>query len=102
MIVYRVIVHVTNGRIRDFIAATKENHAATRKEPGNLRFDVLRKAGEPSEFLLYEVYISKEAVAAHKKTPHYMKWRDTVADWMAQPREGIEYEVVCPPDESAW
>jgi len=102
MIVYRVNVYVRPEYIADFIVATAENHNCTRTEPGNLRFDVLRSVDDPSLFMLYEVYTSEEAVAAHKETPHYLKWRDTVADWMARSREGSKYDVVCPADEAEW
>ena len=102
MIVYRVNVFVKEDRIDDFIGATVENHENTRKEPGNLRFDVLRSADDPALFMLYEVYDSPEAVDAHKATAHYLKWRETVAGWMAKPREGVKYEVVRPLDETLW
>jgi autoinducer 2-degrading protein len=33
---------------------------------------------------------------AHKNTAHYLKWRDTVADWMAAPRQGLSYRGLFP------
>ena len=57
---------------------------------------------DPTKFLLYEAYESEGAASAHKDTDHYRKWRETVADWMAQPREGIAHTVVCPTERSAW
>ena len=44
--------------------------------------------------MLYEVYKSDEAAAAHKKTSHYLKWRETVEDMMVKPREGVKYSPV--------
>ena len=102
MIVYCVTVHVKPGHEDDFAAATVENHLNTRQEPGNLRFDVLRSADEPSKFFLYEVYDSSESVAAHKETAHYLKWRETVADWMEKPRERRMHHVVCPTGSPEW
>ena len=102
MIVYRVNVRVTKEHIGDFIAATVENHEHTRMDPGNLRFDVLQSADDPGLFMLYEVYTEEDAVAAHKATAHYLKWRDTVADWMAAPREGAKFDSVRPLDEREW
>ena len=102
MIVYCVTVYVKNDHIEEFIAATTENHQGTRQEPGNVRFDVLRSADDPGRFFLYEVYTSKEAVAAHKETPHYNTWRKTVADWMAKPREGLMHQIICPKDAAQW
>jgi len=102
MIVYCVTVYVKPENVQDFIEATKENHENTRKEPGNLRFDVLQSAEDPTRFFLYEVYKSEQAVQAHKETEHYKKWREKVADWMAKPREGIMHRVVCPTSEEEW
>ena len=102
MVVYCVTVYVKTEHVEDFIAATVENHLETRKEPGNLRFDVLQCADDPSRFFLYEVYRSPEAVQAHKETEHYKRWREQVADWMAKPREGIMHRVIRPTEESAW
>ena len=65
-------------------------------ETGNCRFDVLQDAADPSKFLLYEAYESKESAAAHKETAHYLKWRETVADWMAEPRQGVPYQSIAP------
>ena len=102
MIVTCVYVSVKEEYITDFIEASVKNHNGSVKEPGNLRFDVLQSATDPARFLLYEAYESGKTSADHKKTAHYLKWRETVADWMAQPREGVSYKVVCPQERSAW
>ena len=102
MLVNCVTVHVKEEHINDFIKASVENHEGSVKEPGNMRFDVLQRKDDPSRFLLYEAYESEEASAAHKKTPHYLKWKETVADLMAQPREGISYDVISPGERSQW
>lgn len=102
MLVTCVHVYVKKDRIEDFIAASVENHTSSVKEPGNLRFDVLQCDADPSKFLLYEAYESEEAAAAHKETAHYRKWKETVADWMARPREGVTHRAVAPADRSGW
>lgn len=89
-------VHVKPDHIGDFIAATRLNHEASAKEPGNCRFDVLQSPENPAQFILYEAYVSAEAAAEHKQTAHYLTWRDTVADWMAEPRQGIRYDGLFP------
>ena len=80
----------------DFIKATIENHEKSVKEKGNLRFDILRDGSDKNKFLLYEAYDSEQAAAAHKETEHYLKWRETVANMMAQPREGIKHNIIRP------
>jgi autoinducer 2-degrading protein len=96
MITTCVHVWVKPDKIQDFIMETIENHNNSIKEPGNLRFDFSQDTQDPSKFMLYEAYISEEAAAAHKNTAHYFKWRDAVADWMAEPRKGIKYNILAP------
>ena len=102
MIATLVHVYVKEEYIDQFIEATLENYRASIQEPGNLRFDVLQDDENPAKFTLYEAYESEEAAAAHKKTEHYKKWKETVADWMDKPREGVKHQIVAPKDKSAW
>jgi len=87
-----VHVHVKPDHVDDFIKASLANAAASAKEPGNRRFDVLQSAEDPCRFILYEAYATPEDSAAHKETPHYKAWREAVADWMAEPRQGVTYK----------
>jgi autoinducer 2-degrading protein len=91
-----VHVRVRPERVEAFIDATRANHEASSREPGNLRFDVLRAADDPTSFVLYEAYVDAAAAAAHKDTPHYLEWRETVADWMAEPRRGEPFVGIFP------
>ena len=102
MIVNCVYVHVKKESIDAFIKASAENHKGSVREPGNLRFDVLQSKADPSQFLLYEAYESDQAAAAHKETPHYLKWREAVAPFMEKPREGVGYNVLCPTARTKW
>jgi autoinducer 2-degrading protein len=86
-----VHVHVKPEHVEAFIVASRINHEAAIHEPGNVRFDVLQSADDPTRFVLYEAYASPERAAAHKATQHYAAWRDAVAPWMAEPRQGLPY-----------
>jgi len=99
MYVVCVTVYVEPGREDDFVAATRKNHEGTLGEPGALRFDVLRAVDDPSRFFLYEVYRTPDDFKAHQQTEHYAIWKQTVADWMAQPRQGIKHASIFPADE---
>ncbi len=91
-----VHVQVKPEHVDDFIEATRLNHQASIKEPGNLRFDVLQAAEDTARFVLYEAYATAQDAADHKHTPHYLIWRDTVAGWMAEPRQGMRYTGLFP------
>jgi len=93
-----VHVHVKPERGADFRAAATENAIHSLQEPGVTRFDVLQMLDDPDRFMLVEVYRSEADVARHKETVHYLKWRDTVADMMAEPRNGVKYVNIFPED----
>lgn len=46
---------------------------------------------DPCAFTLVEEYADAAAAAAHKATPHYLRWRDAVAGLMAEPRAAASF-----------
>lgn len=96
MIVTIVHVLVKPEHVSAFVDATRENHLQSIKEEGNFRFDVLADEETPGKFILYEAYVSQEHIDAHRQTAHYQKWRETVAPWMAKPRESVRHNMLFP------
>jgi len=101
MFIVHVFVHVNSEQVEAFEAATLENARNSVQEPGIARFDVIQQQDDPTRFLLVEVYRTGDDPAKHKETAHYQKWRDAVADMMAEPRTSIKYTNVFP-DEQGW
>ena len=91
-----VKVQVKPEHVADFIEASRLNHLASVEEAGNCRFDVLQSVEDSTQFVLYEAYQTSTHAAAHKQTAHYLHWRETVADWMDEPRQGISYKGLYP------
>jgi quinol monooxygenase YgiN len=96
MLIIHVHVHLKPEFIESFKAATVENARQSVKEPGVARFDVVQQLDDPSRFVLIEIYRAPEAQAAHRETAHYVKWRDTVAAMMAEPRLPAKFAPVFP------
>ena len=101
MHIIQVFIRVGEGGVDAFTKATMENAGNSLREPGVARFDVLQQSDDPTRFVLIEVYRSRDDHAAHRETPHYKKWRETVADMMAEPRYALTYSSVFP-DEQGW
>ena len=95
-----VTIFVKNQHVAQFLEATLDNARNTRREPGNVRFDVAQSDEDPARFFLYEVYKEKEDFAQHQQTEHYLRWKNTVADWMAQPRQGVKHHSIFFGDEA--
>jgi quinol monooxygenase YgiN len=101
MFIVHVFVHVKSDQIEAFKAASMENARNSVQESGIARFDVIQQQDDPTHFVLVEVYRTAADPAKHKETAHYMIWRDTVADMMAEPRSAIKYDNIFP-DENGW
>jgi quinol monooxygenase YgiN len=101
MLVVHVQVHVKAECVDAFRAASIANALESVKEPGIARFDVMQDTADPTRFVLVEAYRTPEAPAAHKESAHYVLWRDTVADMMAEPRSSVKF-VNCFPGDAGW
>jgi autoinducer 2-degrading protein len=101
MLVVHVHVHVAPDDVEEFLAESRRNAAASLQEPGIRRFDVLQDERDPAHVVLNEVYVDQAAADAHKQTDHYARWRDAVADMMAQPRSSTRFTAVAP-GEDRW
>jgi (4S)-4-hydroxy-5-phosphonooxypentane-2,3-dione isomerase len=99
MLVVHVHVQVLPEQVEAFIAATRKNAAASLKEPGIARFDVVQQADDPTRFVFVEAYKTADAPEQHKQTPHYAAWRDAVAPMMQSPRSSVKYTSVSPDDD---
>lgn len=96
MITTIVYISVKEEFISNFIKATVKNHEPSILEKGNMRFDFLQDENNPSKFVLYEAYETKEIVKKHKETAHYLEWRKTVEPFMAEKRAGVPYSAIKP------
>jgi autoinducer 2-degrading protein len=99
LLIVHVDIAVVPDELEAFLAATADNAAASRDEPGVVRFDVLSDRADPNHVVLVEIYRDEAAAAAHKETAHYARWRDTVAPMMARPRQAARYVNTSPGDE---
>lgn len=98
MLVIHVFIHVKPESVEAFKSASLENARHSVQEPGIARFDVIQQTDDPTRFVLVEVYRTVEATIAHKETEHYGRWRDTVAEMMAEPRASVKYANLFPVD----
>lgn len=106
MYVQIVQLRVRPGLVDDFLAAFRINYEGTRREPGNIRFDLLQSRENENLFTIYEVFASAEALASHRETDHFKEcvarfgtvlegervitaMRPVMADYMAQHQSAL-------------
>jgi quinol monooxygenase YgiN len=68
-----VLAHymITAGREDTVLELVPQLAEASRTEPGCLAFDAYQKVGDRRDVMLVERYVSREAFAAHRDTPHF-------------------------------
>ena len=101
MLIVNVYVHVKPEFVQAFKEASLENARNSVQEPGIARFDVIQEQDDPTRFILVEVYRTADDPVRHKETAHYARWRDTVAEMMAEPRQGVKFTNIFP-DDTGW
>ena len=81
-----VVTHVdTAGNQVDAPALLRRFAEASRKETGNLRFDVLQNAKRLNHFTIVEIWQTQEAVDAHAVAAHTREYRDTIQPVLGSP-----------------
>ena len=96
MQVVLVFIRVKSQTVDAFKKITLDNARHSLREPGFLRFDVIQDENDPTRFVLFEAYRDGDVPIRHKETEHYNRWRETVADMMAEPRYSLKYRNVFP------
>lgn len=94
MLAVIVRCQVRPDQLERFLDLARHNARESRKEPGNLQFDVLRSPEDPCRFTLVEIYRDSAALQEHQKTPHYARWREEVPGFLAQPRQSEKFDVL--------
>ena len=97
-------IQIKEGHKDEFVAAMLDDaRGSVNDEPGCHRFDVIQDGADPNRIWLYEVYDDEAAFQAHLQAPHFIKWRDTVKDWLDEGIKGAGKGAhnIWPKDE-AW
>jgi autoinducer 2-degrading protein len=80
-------------------ASLGDGQGSVRDEKGCFRFDIHQSLSDPNTFHLYEVYENRAAhEEAHRNTPHYKKWRETVQPWFDGEPQRVAMNTVFPSD----
>ena len=79
-----VDVDIVPGQIDNYLAALKENAAASVHEPGCHAFNIAVSQKDTNHVFIFEVYDSAAALDAHRQTDHFKKYATTTKDMVAK------------------
>jgi autoinducer 2-degrading protein len=80
-----VDIDIVPGQIDNYLAALKENGAASVKEESGCRaFEITVSQKDPNHVFIFEVYDNAAALDAHRQTDHFKKYAATTKDMVAK------------------
>jgi (4S)-4-hydroxy-5-phosphonooxypentane-2,3-dione isomerase len=82
--IHAIDIDVVPGQIDNYLAALKENGAASVKEPGCREFDIAVLQKDPNHVFVLEVYEDAAAAQAHRETEHFKKYAAATKDMIAK------------------
>ncbi|QUT06833.1 antibiotic biosynthesis monooxygenase [Sphingobium phenoxybenzoativorans] len=74
------ILTARSGKVEELRKLLDTMVAASRAEPGNLRYDLWQDQTDPARFVLDELYIDSAAVADHRASPHFQTYLTIIND----------------------
>ncbi|HEY9465118.1 MAG TPA: antibiotic biosynthesis monooxygenase [Vicinamibacterales bacterium] len=89
-----VISHVDVAPNPQVAVMLKDLAEASRKEPGNVRFDVVQHTMRANHFTVVEVWRDQKALDAHVAAPHTRQYRDTLQPMTGSPLDERVYKSI--------
>src|SRR5882672_3995285 len=80
-------VDVIPPRKDDAVGLLKSLGDASRRDDGNVRYEIVQQTNRPNHFTVIEIWASREALDAHGMAPHVREFRDKL-----QPMSGALYD----------
>ena len=87
-----VVSHVDVAPNPQVAVMLKDLAEASRKEPGNVRFDVVQHTMRANHFTVVEVWRDQKALDVHVGTPHAKHYRDTLQPMTGSPLDERVYK----------
>ena len=89
-----VLAHVDVAPNPQVAVMLKDLAEASRKEPGNVRFDVVQHTMRANHFTVLEVWRDQQALDSHVSSPHTRQYRDTLQPMTGSPLDERVYKAV--------
>ena len=80
MIYVVATLHIHGDKRAQFLAGARAAIAETVKEKGCVSYDLHQSISNADRYVFVERWETREALAAHFKTPHLQEWRKVGAD----------------------
>jgi quinol monooxygenase YgiN len=92
-------VEVAPGAVPQALALLKALAAASRKEDGNLRFQVVQERNRPGRFVAIEAWKDQAAFEAHRKAKPYAEFNEKLVPIRNAPPDERVHNALAPADQ---
>lgn len=89
-----VIFSIKNGQNEAFLKVMSTVIERTRKEPGNLQYELCVDEANPQRYFLIEKYQDRAAYEFHTQQPHLQNLRDSLAEVLSAPAEVLRGNLI--------
>jgi quinol monooxygenase YgiN len=89
-----VVAHVDVAPNPQVAVMLKDLAEASRREPGNVRFDVVQHTMRANHFTVVEVWRDQKALDTHVASPHTRQYRDTLQPMTGSPLDERVYKPI--------
>lgn len=85
MIIIHAALSVLKEKEEEFIQEVKTLIEASRKENGNIQYDLMKDTETESTYMMVEVWENQEAVQNHNTSDHFIQFGQKAQRFMAAP-----------------
>lgn len=87
-------IKAKRGREEEVKKELKALIEPTRSESGCINYDLHQTVDDPSVFMFYENWRSKEDLDRHMETPHFKAWSEKAADLIDGPPDVTLWHII--------
>ncbi|MEZ0480353.1 putative quinol monooxygenase [Planococcus sp. SSTMD024] len=87
MLIIHAHLQVKPDQEQAFLNESKILIEASRKEPGNIQYDLVKSVEQEGHFMMVEVWKDAQAIEAHNSSEHFTAFSKKAAGFMSAPME---------------
>ena len=87
MIIIHAALTVLKEKEEEFLNEVKTLIEASRRESGNMQYDLMKDTETESAYMMIEVWKNQEAVESHNTSEHYVQFGQKAQSFMAAPTD---------------
>lgn len=89
-----VTFKVKPGKSSEFLAAISKVISSTRREAGNVLYQLSADESDETRYFLYEIYTDRQAYESHTREPYLSEFREEIKDLLASAPDVIRGPVI--------